>query len=71
MYWHPHKTYWIKCNTDSVVLGSPKVVACFGIFCDSSTPTLDCFAKNLGITYAFHAYIIGVMMTINISYSRG
>lgn len=71
MYWHPYKTYWIKCNIDSAVLGSPKVVACFGIFFYSSTPILERFAKHLGITHAFHAYIIGVMMAINISYSRG
>jgi hypothetical protein len=33
-------------------------------FRDCSVATLGCFAKNLGIFYAFHVEIVGVMMTI-------
>jgi hypothetical protein len=33
----------------------PNLAACGGIFRDSSTATLGCFARNLEVTYAFHA----------------
>jgi hypothetical protein len=51
----PSKGYWIKCNTDGAAQGCPGLAACGGIFRDSSTATLGCFARNLEVTYAFHA----------------
>jgi ribonuclease HI len=47
------------------------LAACGGIFRDSSVATLDCFARNLGVTYAFYAELIGVMMAIEIATLKG
>jgi hypothetical protein len=57
------KAYWIKCNKE-VALGCRGLAACKGLFRDSSTATIRCFAKNLGVIYAFHAEIVEVIMTI-------
>jgi hypothetical protein len=52
---YPPKAYWIKCNTDGATQGCPRLAACGGIFRDSSAATLGCFARNIGVMYAFHA----------------
>lgn len=47
------------------------VATCADIFRNSSSTTIDCFFKQLCITYVFHGENFGVSMTIEISYYRG
>jgi hypothetical protein len=68
---YPPKAYWIKCNTDGATQGCPRLAACGGIFRDSSAATLGCFARNIGVTYAFHVEFIGVMIAIEIANMKG
>jgi hypothetical protein len=55
------RLHWIGCSG---------LVACKGLFRDSSAATIRCFAKNLGVTYAFQAEIVEVMMTIEIAHMK-
>jgi ribonuclease HI len=55
----------------STNMSEKNMAACGGIFRDSSAATLGCFARNLGVTYAFYAELIGVMMAIEIATLKG
>jgi hypothetical protein len=63
--YHP-KASWIKRNIDGIALECPDMSAGGGIFRDCLTTTLGSFAKHLGVSYAFHTEITGVMIVVEI-----
>lgn len=69
--WYPPKCYWIKCNTDGAVKGSPGLAACGGIFKDRSAAILGCFAHNLCVSFALHAELYGAILAIEIAFRKG
>jgi hypothetical protein len=62
--WLPPIVSWVKCNTDGAALGSPGLASCAGVFRDHNAHFLGCFTENLGINFAFHAEILGVINAI-------
>lgn len=69
--WKPPSFNWLKCNTDGSSKGTPGAAACRGIFRDRHASILGCFALNLGISFAFHAEIMGAILTIDIAFKKG
>lgn len=68
VFWSPPLGDWIKCNTDGSSSSSSS--SCGGIFRDSNSVFLLCFAENLGGGTAFHAEISTVMRSIELAYQR-
>jgi hypothetical protein len=64
IYWYPPKASWIRRNIDDIALGCPDMATCGGIFRDCLTSALGSFAKHLGVSYAFHTEITGVMIVV-------
>jgi ribonuclease HI len=60
---------WIKCNTDSS--STLNTSACGGIFRNSNSVFLACFAENLGGGIAFVAELSAAMRAIEIAHHRG
>jgi ribonuclease HI len=69
--WLPPFVSWIKCNTDGAATGSPGQASCAGVFRDHNAQFLGAFNVNLGISYAFHAELLGVMNAIEIAHEKG
>jgi hypothetical protein len=57
--WSPPYLDWIKCNTDGAATSTNS--ACGGIFRDSNSNLLACFAENLGVGSAYLAELSAVM----------
>jgi hypothetical protein len=69
--WMPPNVSWIKCNIDGAALGSPGHAACAGVFRGHEAQYLGGFSVNLGISFAFHAELLGVMNAIEIAHEKG
>jgi len=65
VFWSPPYFDWIKCNTDGAA--SSTTSACGGIFRDSSSNFLSCFAENLGGCSAYLAELSAVMKATKIA----
>lgn len=59
VFWSPPYFDWIKCNTDGAATSITS--ACGGIFRDSNSNLLSCFAENLVGCSAYHAELSAVM----------
>ncbi|MCH90106.1 ribonuclease H protein, partial [Trifolium medium] len=64
VFWSPPIANWVKCNTDGAAIGIPGQASCAGVFRDQNALFLGCFAVNLGVSFAFHAELLGVMFAI-------
>jgi ribonuclease HI len=66
--WTPPLVGWIKCNTD----GSSNTTAssCGGIFRDSNSNFISCFAENIGGGSAYHAELSAIMRAVEIANQR-
>lgn len=62
---------WVKCNTNGAARGAPDLEACGGIFRDRSVAYVGCFVANLGVNYALHAELIGVMLANELAFKKG
>lgn len=69
--WKTPLGFWVKCNTNGAARGSPGLATYGGIFRDSSAATLGCFMLPLGINYALHAELVGVMVVVEVAYKKG
>ncbi|PNY07664.1 hypothetical protein L195_g004166 [Trifolium pratense] len=67
---YPPKANWIKCNTNRAAISSSGPAASGGILRDTFAAFFGCFAHNLGITYALHAELIGIMLAIEIAHNK-
>jgi len=65
VFWSPPYLDWIKCNTDGAATSSNS--ACGGIFRDSNSNFLSCFAENLGCGTAYFAELSAVMKATEIA----
>ncbi|KAK2406970.1 hypothetical protein QL285_042639 [Trifolium repens] len=69
--WSPPIVSWIKCNTDGAASGCPGQASCAGVFRDHNALFLGAFNVNLGVSFAFHAELLGVMNAIDIAHEKG
>lgn len=69
--WHPPIGLWLKSNTDGAARGSPVPAAFGGIFRNSSSDAIGCFAENIGVSFTFNVELIGAMRAIEIAFARG
>lgn len=62
--WSPPLLGWIKCNTDGVVSGNPKLAACGAIFWDHNANHLFSFCNFFGYASTEDAELVGVLMAM-------
>ncbi|GMN53285.1 hypothetical protein TIFTF001_022429 [Ficus carica] len=62
--WKKPNTRWIKVNTNGAVNGSPGIAGYGGIFQTYRGFCKGCFAKPLGVLYAFEAELYGVITAV-------
>jgi ribonuclease HI len=67
--WSPPIIDWIKCNTDGS--SNQSTSSCAGIFRNSDSIFITCFAENLGRGNAYFAKLSAVMRAIEIAHHRG
>ena len=65
--WKPPPQNWIKVNIDGAAKGAPGHSDCGGIFRNCRGFSKGCFAKYLGIKFAFEAELLGFIMAIEIA----
>ena len=65
--WNFPPRNWIKVNIDGAAKGSPGHAGCGGIFRNCRGFSKGCFAKYLGIKFAFEAEILGFITAIEIA----
>lgn len=69
--WYPPNRTWIKVNSDGAAKGSPGPAACGGIFRDSNSAILGCFACNIGPQNSLFAELMGAIIAIEVAHKRG
>jgi len=69
--WSPPNNNWIKCNTDGASIANQMQSACGGIFRNSNSDCLGCFASNLGPGSAILAEFCAAMTAIEIADEKG
>ncbi|GMN27021.1 hypothetical protein TIFTF001_001497 [Ficus carica] len=62
--WKRPNTWWIKVNMDEAANGSPGIAGCGGIFRTYRGFYKGCFAKPLGVLYAFEVELWGVITAV-------
>lgn len=67
LFCSPPLPNWVKCNTDGATIGKPCISFCGGIFSDSDTNFLGCFAEKLPLGNAFNGEISDAIRAIEIA----
>ncbi|KAK2634579.1 hypothetical protein Ddye_029371 [Dipteronia dyeriana] len=62
---------WIKVNTDGVVMGSPGVGGCGGIFRNCKAFVKGFFAIPLGLVFTVEAELLAALLTIKFAWKYG
>ena len=67
--WKKANTWWIKVNTNGAMNGSPGIAGYGGIFRTYMGFCKACFAKPLGVLYAFEAELWGFITAVEYAIS--
>lgn len=70
LFWSPPLPDWVKCNIDGATIGKPGISYCGGIFRDSDTNFLGCFAEKLPLGNAFQGEISEAIRAIEIAFDK-
>jgi ribonuclease HI len=66
--WNPPLVNFVKCNIDEASKGNPGDASCGGIFRDSNSDFLLCFAEPLGFESSYIAELHGAMRAIEVAH---